>query len=375
LPSMLVDYYLKKNLAFETEIGAKWIRSTDATGIHSTTKSLFLTVGLRSEFSADGMYRCAGMLAPCSGLLLGAPNGQPNHDAVYYGDSALSATAGPVTSAFVVETGVRYWYSRGNTRYDYFADDTNTMRVSRLAYPNLDAHAGEMFARVDARSGIIRNMFVKGHIGGGGIEGGKLYDEDFLSARGGYSKTRSDAAGDIRYGGIDLGYNVYTDDLFRLGAFVGFHTWAESIDARGCAQMSSDPICLASIPKSVRFVTEKDRWNSFRVGAVVDVNLTERLKWNGEIGLISTSQRAMDTHYFTFGHDPAKGHGDGFQAETALKYQLTEDMSVGIGMRWWHFGTRATDMYGQLLKYSIDRYGIFGQATYRTTFGNALLKK
>jgi hypothetical protein len=50
-------------------------------------------------------------------------------------------------------------------------------------------------------------------------------------------------------------------------------------------------------------------------------------------------------------------------------------MSIGIGMRWWHFGTRATDMYGQLLKYSIDRYGIFGQAAYRTTFGNALLKK
>lgn len=368
LPSFLIDYLFAKNLAFEAELGAKFIAS-DTAGVHSNTKDLFVTLGLRSDFSTEGMYRCSGRFGPCSGLFLSAPTTPAPSETVYFGADALSGEASPVTSAFVFDGGLRYWYSSGRNAYDYYADNSTSTRVSRLDYSNLAAHSGELFFRADARRGMIRNMFVKAYIGGGDLRTGRLDDEDFPPVTALHSHTVSQASGNLRYASIDLGYNVYTDDLFRLGAFVGFHSWFERVHAGGCAQSSVNPSCRLPIPAGLRLITEKDRWNSFRLGAVVDVNLTERLKWNGEIALTSTSQRALDTHYFTFGDDPAKGRGGGFQAETSLKYRVTDRFDVGVGLRWWRLNTHATDMYGQLLNYRTDRYGVFGQANYRLGWG------
>jgi tetratricopeptide (TPR) repeat protein len=371
LPSLLIDYKWTKNLSFEGEIGTKWIWS-DSAGTRSTTKSLYVTVGLRSDFNMDGAYRCAGLLAPCSGLLFGQPKLDPqtNHDRIYYGDVLFDTTAPPVTSAFSIEGGVRYWLNRGDNKYDYFADQTSSARVSRLSYTNLTSNSGELFFRSDARRGLIRDVFLKGYIGGGAISGAKLYDEDFPPFVGTYSKTASDSSGKLRYGSIDLGYNFYTDRIFRLGAFVGFHSWSETANAYGCGQLAYNLVCVPAVPRSLRLITEHDQWTSFRVGAIADVNLTDRLKWTGEVALTSTSQRALDTHYFTFGNDPSKGHGTGFQAETSLKYQLTDRLAFGLGMRWWHFETHAIDFYGQLLKYRTDRYGVFAQASYRLNWGD-----
>ncbi len=371
LPSLLIDYRWTKDLVFETEIGTKWIQNNSA-GLKSNTRDLFVTLGLRSDFSTEGVYRCAGQLAPCVGMLVGPPNSveQAKHDNIYYRDSLFNPEAPPVTSAFVLEGGVRYWFNKGGNRYDYFADESTTTRVSRLDYASLKSHSGELFFRADARRGLIRNMFLKGYLGGGGIRGGKLYDEDFPPVTDLYSKTVSDSAGKLRYASIDLGYNIYTDAWFRLGAFVGFHTWFEKVDARGCAQTAFSPVCMPPLPNSLRLITERNRWNSFRIGAVVDVNVTDRLKWTSEIALTSTSQRAQDTHYFTFGNDPAKGNGGGFQAETALKYQLTDRFEIGVGARWWRDATHSVDAYGQLLKYRTDRYGVFGQVSYRLNWGD-----
>jgi tetratricopeptide (TPR) repeat protein len=370
LPSLLVDYMWTKNLAFEAEIGTKWIQS-DTLGIRSTTKNLYVTLGLRSDFSTDGAYRCAGLLAPCSGLLFGPPSPETNvkNDNRYYADTVFNPEAPPVTSTFVIEGGVRYWRSQGNNKYDYFADATSATRVSSLHYANLGANSGELFSRVDLRGGLFRNIFLKGYIGGGKTRGGKLYDEDFppLSL---YSKTISSAAGNLGYGSIDLGYNVYTDERFRLGAFVGYHNWSERVHASGCSQVAFNPICMAPLPSSLRVITEQDRWKSLRIGAVVDVNLTERLKLNAEVAMTTISQRALDMHYFTFGNDPSKGRGGGLQAEGVLKYQLTDHFDVGLGVRWWHANTYALDAYNQLLKYHVDRFGVFGQMSYRIGWGN-----
>jgi hypothetical protein len=74
-------------------------------------------------------------------------------------------------------------------------------------------------------------------------------------------------------------------------------------------------------------------------------------------------QHATDIHYFTFGPDPASGSGNGVQVEALLSYQLTNVFNVGIGGRWWHYNTAATDSFDQLLKYTTDRYGGFVQGS------------
>lgn len=370
LPSFLINYSLTKDIGLEAEIGYKWMWN-DLAGVRSTTKDLFLTVGLRSDFSTEGMYRCAGILAPCMGKMLTGParidEAQLAHDTAFYGPALYEHSAPPsVTSAFVVEGGLRYWYSSGKNRYTYFADDTPTLPVSKLSYDKLAAHSGEAFFRADARHGLIRNFFLKGTIGGGGVNGGKLIDEDLPPVVDPYSKTISDVSGQLRHGSVDLGYNVYSDERIRLGAFLGFHSTLESVNASGCTQVGGNSsVCGQALPKSLKLINERDRWNSFRVGALVDVNLTDRLKWNGEIALTSTSQRAQDIHYATFGADPAKGHGGGFQAESILSYRFTDNFSLGVGGRWWHLKTHADDMFGQLLKYETDRYGVFVQGSYK----------
>ncbi len=383
LPSVLVDYYIAKNLALEAEVGAKWIDGKDRTGVRSTTKSQFITLGLRSEFNADGAYRCAGALTPCLGMFSAPPSEPQPHEALYYGDGMGGAdTAGSIperseptqSPAYVVDGGVRYWYSRGRNAYDYFADGSGNTRVSRLSYSKLEAHTGEMHARLDARHGLLSNIFVKGYVGGGGVSGGRLTDEDFSPDTSALlGRTASKASGELRYASIDIGYNVYTSALLRLGAFAGFHTWLETIDAKGCAQTGVGSSCVDPAPGAFRVVSEKDRWNSFRVGAVVDVNLSKRLKWSIDIALTSTSQRALDTHYIGANLFPAKGKGGGFQAETSLKYLAADNLTLGLGFRWWRLNSFASDTYGQLLKYRTDRYGIFAEANYRLNFSDAPL--
>jgi hypothetical protein len=369
LPSFLFDYSLTKDVAIESEIGTKWIKS-DLVGIRNTTKDVYVTLGLRSSFSTEGAYRCAGVLAPCLGMVNSMPRGEEigKQERFYRGPSDAPEVKPISPPALMVEVGGRYVASKGKNAYDYYADDTKTERVSRLDYLAPVSNSGETFFRVDARRGLIRNVFVKGYAGLGRFNGGRLYDEDFppLSL---YSKTVSRTSGNFRYGVMDLGYNVYTDPRFRLGAFVGYHGWRDSTSASGCAQIGANPdICGTPIPTGVKLINERDHWRSFRAGAVLDTNIVDRVTWSNELALASVSQRARDTHYFTFGADPAAGIGAGIEAESVLKYQITDGLSLGAGVRWWHYVTHATDMYGQLLNYRTDRLGAFGQASYKIDF-------
>ena len=57
LPSILFNYYLGKDLAFELEVGAKRTWREQA-GVKDNDTELFFTVGYRYDFYADGKGRC-----------------------------------------------------------------------------------------------------------------------------------------------------------------------------------------------------------------------------------------------------------------------------------------------------------------------------
>lgn len=373
LPSVLMDYSLSKNLSLEGEIGVKWISSNTA-GILSDTKDYYFTLGLRADFANEGVSRCAGLLAPCSLLWYGGLTPQQTKtDAAYYahGSTGGDDAAPPDESAISVEAGTRYWVSQGHNRYNYYADATPTQVVSKLDYASGASSAGEAYFRADLRQGLLRDVFVKGMVGGSAIGGGKLYDEDLPPVTAPYSKTASDMSGRSGYWGLDLGYNVYTTDRYRIGAFAGFQQVSGTWNAGGCTQLAGSPICATPIPSSVRLVTESDLWNSLRVGAVLDVNVTNKLKWTTELALAATRQKALDNHYATFGKDPAHGRGGALQVESSLNYQLSDHWQIGAGARWWRFDTDAVDGFGQLLRYKTDSYGVFAQASYRFGWGDA----
>jgi hypothetical protein len=263
------------------------------------------------------------------------------------------------------EVGARYWYSSGKNWYNYYADTSTALVVSRLTYEGLHAHSGESFFRVDGPLGL----FVKGYVGGGTVAAGKLYDEDLPPALDPYSKTVSGIKGGLFYANADVGItfldsrNESGGSGTRLGAFVGYHYWNEKVDAYGCSQIGGNTVCVPPIPNSIKGITEQDTWNALRAGGIVDFWFTERVRLTAEAAYARAWQRAVDTHYLTFGRDPANGDGNGFHAEALLNYQMTNAFNVGVGGRWWHYSTKDIDQFNQLLTYTTDRYGVFVQGS------------
>ncbi len=281
----------------------------------------------------------------------------------------------PPERAWSVEVGARYWYSVGSNAYDYL-DTTGTLLVSRLSYEDTSAHSGEAFFRIDHKSGL----FLKGIAGAGSIVDGTLFDEDFPPILGGYSRTSSTLDGDLNYFTIDLGFTFFDSTRrihsglkdapigqrgVRIGGFVGYNYWHEKVDAFGCTQLATNPfVCPAGLVLPTdKVITEKDTWKSLRLGVVGDVMLTDRLKITGEAAYLLSDQKALDTHYFTFGPDPASGDGWGYQLEAILAYDVTSNLNIGVGGRWWHMETDARDAFNQVLKYETDRYGVFVQGS------------
>ena len=274
---------------------------------------------------------------------------------------------------WVFEIGGRYFYSSAKNWYDLYNDPTPAQLNSRLTYDGLNAHSGEVFFRVDTPSAI----FVKGYYGAGSIRQGGLYDEDFPPAVSPYSKTVSDTSGTLQYGNIDLGYSFYdsrglaTSTPVRFGGFIGYHYWHEKVDAFGCEQIANTTPCgvggfipTRGIGPGVLVVTENDTWHSFRAGGIVDIWLTPALKFTAEAAYARVWQKALDTHYLTFGSDPSTATGNGVQLEAILSYQLTPLFNVGVGGRWWHFNTTGNEaMFNQLIKYQTERYGVFVQGS------------
>ncbi|UFZ03712.1 hypothetical protein LQG66_31620 [Bradyrhizobium ontarionense] len=361
LPSLLVSYLWSKEISMDAEVGYRYVDSTQA-NIKTTTKDLFATVTLRRDFNADGVTKCNASIVSCAWARPAALEGGQGAGA---GGMPLKSRGSPLSS-YMLETGVRYWFSSGQNRYRYFADQAATLQVSRLAYGGMTGHTGEMFFRVDALDGPFTNMFLKGYIGTGKITSGTLVDEDFAPFVNPSSKTVSSLGGGLHYANLDVGFNLLETERFRLGAFVGYQYWAETVDARGCTQVGGNPaICNPALGPGVKVVTEQDRWHSGRAGVSLDTRLSDRLSWQAEAAYVWTSQNAIDTHYFTFGRDPAAGQGSGFQAETVLNYQLTDNFRIGIGGRWWHLSTNAVDSFNQVLRYTTERYGVFLQGSYK----------
>lgn len=276
-----------------------------------------------------------------------------------------------------VEVGARYWYSIGRTAYDLHTTGSRySPVVSRLDYHNMSTHSGEVFFRLDSPM----KFFVKGYGGFGGITGGTMNDEDFPPFfNGPYTKTESQTRGFLGYANLDVGYSFYesrpvnAEPRLRLGGFVGYHYRGELADAWGCRQtVPGGQICEGAgvLAGNVKVITERDILHSVRAGAVADLWFTPALKLTVDAAYTYSDVRAFDTHYFTFGTEPSRGYGHGFQLETVMSYAVTPNASVGIGARYWHTGINdftepASGAAGQAQTYQVDRYGTFIQSSFK----------
>jgi opacity protein-like surface antigen len=278
-------------------------------------------------------------------------------------------TAG--ASNWEIEVGPRTWFSTGTIGAPALVFPQ--VLVSRLTYNDLNAVAGETFARADHASGL----FVKGFLGAGRIYTGHLHDEDFPNDLA-YSNTLSSASGSLAYANVDLGYTLLRAPGARLGVFAGYNYFTQHVNTYGCQQLAGDDSCApGGIAPQFLVIAEQERYDTLRVGVAEQFMLTDRLRFAAEAAYVPwTSITAEDNHNARELVFPARSNGgNGVMLEAMLDYELTKHLNIGVGGRYWAWNMRTgrdtVDNLGlpgphieEPQLFANERYGAFVQTSY-----------
>ena len=227
-----------------------------------------------------------------------------------------------------------------------------------------------MFARLDTASGLMAKGFV-----GKGNGDGELNDEDWgvpFATFIPYSNTISKVDDHIRYGVIDVGYDVWRDARFRVAPFVGYSVLHQYMQGFGCTQIANpNSDCGGGIPFSVNVIDEDDTWQSVRLGTVVDAQIVPGLRLTAEAAYLPYVHfRGTDDHILRSLLSPEWGTGSGAQLEVMLSYALTEQLSIGVGGRYWAMWTPdGTVDFGGVelvpMRYSVEQAALLVQGSYK----------
>jgi hypothetical protein len=208
----------------------------------------------------------------------------------------VKARSIPIVDGWEVDAGTRYWYSTGTSKNTSGAGSLD----SQLNYSNLTGHSGELFARVDTPS----EVFVKGYVGAGAITNGKQTDEDggFVdtsadpSVLTAFEVTGSTASGWLKYAAADVGFNVLHDRDYKVGPFVGYSYFHQTMNAFGCAQVvTPGSVCDPPYPANQPSITQDDTWQSLRVGVSAVTTIWDRLGINGDVAYLPYASSADST--------------------------------------------------------------------------------
>jgi opacity protein-like surface antigen len=302
-------------------------------------------------------------------------------NAPLYTKAPASVQPIPDAIGWSFEGGSRLWLSRGKFQWDHSAADERQdpgLLISRLTYHGLDGFSGELFGRVDSPWGV----FLKSNIGLGKFNKGKSNDEDWLPDEGrSYQNTLSDEAnGKFTYYTADVGYDFLRGTNYKVGGFLGWTYYGQSSDSTGCVEFAN-PWNRCLNPGDNRIVGSEDtQWNAPRIGLSAETMLTERWRLNADVAYLPwTDFIGRDNHLLrpktTFSEQRGSG-GGGVQLEGVLSYFLTDNISVGVGGRYWamwtkedagsmHCGNGCIKHSPSFAKYSMERWGTFFQASYR----------
>ena len=281
----------------------------------------------------------------------------------------------PTVSGTEVTAGVRYVYGWGQFHKDLgIQNEGVTSLASRLTYDSDGTNGAELFARVDTDF----DLMVKGVLGGG-VGGGDMNDEDWglpsppFVAAVPYSNTLSGVDERINYAIIDVGYDWWRGDGYKVAPFIGYSYFQQNMQALGCQQIANpNSDCAHAIPESVTGITEDDTWSALRLGTAVNFELAPHLALSGEAAFLPyVSFTGTDDHVLRSLLSPEDGHGLGVQLQAMLSYAVTDALSVGVGGRYWSLWTTSGNVnFGGIgefvpMRYAAEQAHLLLQASYK----------
>lgn len=258
-------------------------------------------------------------------------------------------------SRFKFETGLRYWYSGGNIRFGFTNGNPGYgSPTSTLDWRGMEAHSGELFARLDHKP---TGLFIKGLAGMGYITRGNFDDRDFFAGQVLFSDTTSDVRGNpFNYASVDVGWGYSPAPGVWLGGFIGYQYWREKITAYGLSCYPIDPNLTGGCPLGLQISLDtpvlvyEATWHALRLGFEGKVAIDDRWSVNGEIVAVPyATVQNRDSHLLRQGMNdlgPApnvitdSSAGFGVQAEVFVNYKLTPNIEVGGGLRYWQLVTQ-----------------------------------
>lgn len=287
------------------------------------------------------------------------------------------AEVAPARSSSVlrIDIGLSEWFSQGETIWSHNASglDPNLGNPSsKLTYKDTGTNVTEITARVQLRN----KVFVRGAFGFGSIGGGRLTDDDFLSAQGAatqgatvqgehrFSRTYSDISGDnLWYFNGDVGVTAHTfqENKGSLGMFVGLQYWRERHVATGVTQVecttasspSSEFRC--SPPGTVGFrnqtvITNTTTWASGRFGGEVEYKLDPRISIDAHVALLLSYLNNEDVHHLRtdLAQDPSfrmTGLGIGTNSDVNLRVRIWDRLYLTGGYRVWYNRVLTADQW------------------------------
>lgn len=292
------------------------------------------------------------------------------------GDAGGVGAARAISDNITGEFGTRAGYSTGSFKKYLYDPITRSQLNSILTWPAQSGLAAEAFGRLDHTSGL----FLKGTFGGVDIGSGHMHDEDTAAAMAPdpFSNTISSTRnGRDIYATLDAGYKFLHNRRGSLGGFVGFGHYAQRINAYGCEQFATGPICVpaGSVNPSALTLGETEEWNALRLGVSGGVMLTEHLNFSGEAAWLPYARLyARDNHWLRTTINPLveTGHGSqSYQVESTLTYAVTDRWRIGAGVRYLSLEAKGATQFPAIglpdspENFESSRVTAFLQASYR----------
>ncbi len=272
------------------------------------------------------------------------------------------STAAPAPSGVRFEAGVGAWISSGRTTWSHDAsgvEPTVGNPTSRLQYKDVAVN----FVELNGTLRLRERFFVRATFGFADIGGGRLTDDDFVSAQGAtfyststpgpqrISRTFSDLKGDNSwYAEAAAGGRLVSFPGHRghLDAFVGYRYWYQRHVAAGVGQVECtsptfcDPVGTAS-HRRTDVISNTQSWHSIELGVESEYRLLRRLSVYGKAAFLPFNWFTNDdVHYLRtdLRQDPSfrmTGWGLGANLETGASVQVLSRLWVDAGYRlWWN---------------------------------------
>jgi len=256
-----------------------------------------------------------------------------------------------------VDVTLTSWLTEGKTRWNFYNQSALFGNpTSELDYKDVGTTVTELGGKVsfDKRS---FQYFLRGQVGYGAVGGGRLVDDDYVSAAGAtafgtsqsgahrFSRTHSDLDGShIWYLNADFGGQIEVwQQRASLGAFLGYQHREEKLKAFGVGQIECTlPGCAAGTVSNVGrlALTNTAKWDSFRLGVEGEARLHSRVSLDGRVAFLVSQLSNKDIHHLRadLKQDPSitmTGTGIGFNGETNASLLVYEQLFFDVGYRYW----------------------------------------